>query len=222
MKRFAPLVSLRPLGPPRGRAGFTLIEVMAVILIIAILSAFLVTRLTGAREAVETENTRGFIAQLATAIEEYEGEKGEFPRSTFPKDLDPRPSRTNMGAEMLVIALFPQDGTWRGLDLPDDRLVNTDEDDTKRSLTKFPSSAVFEFADDWGNPIAYLHRKDYEEGADYVTFDGKTGERVEGHVSAVKNPVTGDFYNAGKFQLLSAGADGIFGNEDDLGNFRRR
>ncbi|MEZ6016817.1 MAG: prepilin-type N-terminal cleavage/methylation domain-containing protein [Planctomycetota bacterium] len=208
--------------PGAARAGFTLIEVLAVILIIAILSAFLVTRLTGAREAVETENTRGFIAQLAAAIEEYEGERNDYPRSTFPKDLDPRPTRTNMGAEMLVISLYPADGSWRGLELPDDRLVNTDEDDTKRSLTRFPSAEVFEFADDWGNPIAYLHRRDYEQAADYVTFDQKTGESVESPVMGIKNPVTGDFYNPGKFQLLSAGADGLFGTEDDIGNFRRR
>lgn len=203
---------------PRG--GFTLIEVLAVVLIIAILSAFLVTRLGGAEEAVKASNTRGFIQQLGAAIEVYEGDHNDYPRSTFPSDLDPRPSRTNMGGEMLVIAFFPADGSWAGPSLPDDRLVNSDGDDTKRSLTKFPSSEVFEFADDWGNPIAYLHRRDYEDGADYVTVDQETGETVEGRVKGVKSTVTGDYYNSGKFQLLSAGEDGRFGTADDLGNFK--
>lgn len=205
----------------RQRGGFTLIEVLAVVLIIAILSAFLVSRLGGAEEAVKASNTRGFIQQLGAAIEVYEGDHNDYPRSTFPKDLDPRPSRTNMGAEMLVIAFFPADGSWAGPALPDDRLVNTDGDDTKRSLTKFPSSEVFEFRDDWDNPIVYLHRRDYAEGADYVTIDSNTGQTVETRVKGVKNPVTGDYFHSGKFQLLSAGEDGVFGTVDDLGNFTR-
>jgi len=206
---------------PLNRGGFTLIEVLAVVLIMAILATFLVTRLGGARETIKRSNTKGFIDQLGAAIEVYEGDHNDYPRSTFPADLDPRPSRTNMGAEMLVIAFFPADGSWAGPALPDDRLVNSDGDDTKRSLTKFPSSEVFEFADDWGNPIVYLHRRDYEDGADYVSIDSETGETVETRVKGVKNPVTGDYYNSGKFQLLSAGEDGKFGiGDDDIGNFK--
>lgn len=208
--------------PAHPRAGFTLIEVLAVILIIGILSAFLVRQLGGTQESIKAENTRGFLAQLSAVIEDYEGERNDYPRSTFPRDLDPRPSRTNMGAEMLVISLFPADGSWQGLSLPDDRFVNTDEDDTKRSLTRFPNSEVLEFADDWGNPIAYLHRRDYEDGALYLTRDTDTDEAVEFQVVGVKNPVTGDCFNPGKFQLLSAGPDGRFGTEDDIGNFKRR
>jgi prepilin-type N-terminal cleavage/methylation domain-containing protein len=202
------------------RGGFTLIEVLAVVLIIAILSAFLVASLGGAEDSVRASNTRGFIQQLSAAIETYEADHNDYPRSTFPSDLDPRPSRTNMGGEMLVIAFFPADGSWAGPSLPDDRLVNSDGDDTKRSLTKFPSSEVFEFADDWGNPIVYLHRRDYEDGADYVTIDSETGETLEARVKGVKSKVTGDYYNSGKFQLLSAGEDGKFGTGDDLGNFK--
>jgi prepilin-type N-terminal cleavage/methylation domain-containing protein len=62
-----------PDSSPIRRGGFTLIEVLAVVLIIAILAAFLVTRLGGAEEAVKASNTRGFIAQLSAAIEVYEG-----------------------------------------------------------------------------------------------------------------------------------------------------
>jgi prepilin-type N-terminal cleavage/methylation domain-containing protein len=198
------------------RGGFTLIEVLAVVLIIAIIATFLVMRLGSAEDTVKASNTRSF---LAAAVEVYEGDHNDYPRSTFPSDLDPRPSRTNMGAEMLVMAFFPADGSWAGPALPDDRLVNSDGDDTKRSLTKFPSSEVFEFADDWGNPIVYLHRRDFTEGADYVTVDSESGETVDVRVTGLKNPVTGDFYNSGKFQLISAGQDGLFGTADDLGNF---
>jgi prepilin-type N-terminal cleavage/methylation domain-containing protein len=199
--------------------GFTLIEVLAVVLIIAIIATFLVMRLGSAEDTVKASNTKGFIQQLAAAIETYESDHNDYPRSTFPSELDPRPSRTNMGAEMLVMAFFPADGSWAGPALPDDRLVNSDGDDTKRSLTKFPSSEVFEFADDWENPIVYLHRRDYAEGADYVTVDSESGETVDARVVGVKNPVTGDYYNSGKFQLISAGQDGLFGTADDIGNF---
>jgi len=221
MKRLQQHEALRAIGGKRN-AGFTLIEMMAVILILTILVAFLVVRLAGADDTVRQQNTRAFIAQIEASIEEYSQERGDFPPSTFPKDLDPRPSRTNMGAEMLVISLFPADGSWRGLALPEDRLVNTDGDDTKRSLTKFPNSTVFEIADDWGNPIVYLHRRDYETGADYVTLDGTTGESLEARVVGATNSVTGAPYNDARFQLVSAGPDGQFGTEDDIGNFKPR
>lgn len=201
------------------RAGFTLVEIMAVIVILSILLAVLVTSLGGSADVVHAKNTRMFLDQIGTLLVDYEAQKGDFPASSFPGDLAETPSSENMGAEMLVLSLYPAKGDYQADDVPEDRLCNSDQDETKRPLTNFASGQVFEFADDWGNPIVYLHRRDYKERVVYVTVHPETGERMENSVTARKSPKTGDYYQRKRFQLLSAGADGEFGTADDIANF---
>lgn len=210
------------LAPGRSiRGGFTLIELLAVLLIIAVIGAALVPSLLSSSEAVETTSTRTLIAQISAEIEAYEREIGDYPPSTFPGDLDPRPTAVNMGAEMLVIALLPADGSYRASEAYEDALANSDQDVLKSSLTRFSDPSAFEFADAWDNPIAYLHRRDYVQGGEYLSYSYVEDAWVEQVVTGEVNPKTGDPRRPDSFQLISAGADGVFGTEDDIGNFRR-
>lgn len=199
------------------RSGFTLIELLAVLVILSILFAFLVTNVFSAGDRVRTENTRSFLQQVAAAVSSYELDHGDYPASTPPADADRGNNRVNMGGEELVIALFPPGGG--GADLPEDRFVNTDADSARTTLTAFPEPDLFELRDDWENPIAYLHARDYENPQVYSTVDPSTGELFEERVGGRKNATTGAFHNRRTFQLLSAGPDGRFGTEDDIGNF---
>ena len=201
------------------RAGFTLIELLAVILILSLLMAFLLPNLFAGGEAVGANATRTFLSQLSAEIDAYEREVGEFPRSTFPKDLEPKPTDVNMGIEALLIALLPADGSYEANGEYDERLINTDTDDTKRSLTRFAKSDVFELRDHWDNPIAYLRSRDYARGCVYRVYSSVEDAWVEQRVTAAINPTTGDPYRSRSFQLISAGSDGVFGTEDDIGNF---
>jgi prepilin-type N-terminal cleavage/methylation domain-containing protein len=205
------------------KAGFTLVEILAVLVIISILFAFVLTRLLTGEDVVRTESTRQFLSQVSAVIGEFEVQNGDYPASTFDIKMD-APNKVNMGAEMLVISIY---GKGRAVsEFPEDRLGNTDDDATKSSLTGFSSPALFEVCDDWGNPIAYFHRRDYETPQTYATIDQNTGEYVEGPIKAMKNPKTGDPFNRSTYQLISAGPDGIFGpnsaddgHVDDIANF---
>lgn len=202
----------------KSRKGFTLVELLAVMVILGMLTFFLVRGAMGAEDTVRVNSTRGYLAQLSALIDDYEVDAGDYPPSKFTRSLDPKPSATNMGVEMLVIALWPKSGS-RASAPDEDRLVNSDGDKTSQSHTMFSASTSFELADDWGNPIAYFHRRDYDEPCIYVSLD-EDGFEEETRVHPMINPVTGDPYNKVSFQLISAGPDGIFGTSDDLGNFK--
>ncbi len=204
---------------PGQRAGFTLIEIMAVLVILAILSAFLVGTMMRSGDVVHGKNTGMFIDKLQTMAIDFESQQGDFPKSTFSSKLAEQPSKANMGSEMLMVQFYPADESYQASDVAEDRLCNTDNDSTKKAITSYSAGDCFEFADDWGNPIAYIHRRDYGKKFNYVTFDPQDGTTIDNQVQAVKSQKTGDYFHKRRFQLISAGPDGIFGSEDDIHNF---
>jgi prepilin-type N-terminal cleavage/methylation domain-containing protein len=204
----------------RSRSGFTLIEVLAVLVILGILIAVLVPGLVGATEAARVKLQRADLVQLDTLLGEYEQKFGDYPPSTFLEEWGVPPDGTNVGVEALVLSLWSP--KWRSAGLPSDRLVNTDDDHTKKPLASFSKTDLFEISDRWGNPIAYFHRRDYGRKDKYLTHETKTDLEQETVVSARKDPVTGLYYNPDRYQLISAGLDGVFGTEDDIGNWTPR
>ena len=201
----------------RRRAGFTLIELLAVLVILSILIVVLVPRLAGFGERANEKATKAYLAQLDVAIAEYENRFGDYPPSHFRDEWGAPPNGTNLGAEALVVSLWGKD--WGGTGLAEDKLCNSDGDEAKRQLARFEKPDLFELKDSWGNPIAYLHRRDYGREDAYVTEDPDTGEELETNLKANRNPTTGGPQRAGKYQLVSAGPDGRFGTDDDVCNF---
>ena len=196
-------------------AGFTLIEMLAVLLILSLLVGVLVVQLGGAGEVVQGNLTESRLAMIGAVLSEYELERGDWPASQLTTDQGAAPNATNLGAECLVIALWSRE--WDGKGVDDLDLVNSDGDlARKRLVDGFDDLQLRELADHWGNPIAYFHHNDYGREDLYVTFDPVTGEPVESVARARKDPDTGRWYRGRKFQLLSAGSDGLFGTEDDI------
>lgn len=193
-----------------GRAGFTLIEMLAVMLILSILMAVLLTSMFGARETANEQLTKARMSGIEAALSSYEAETGDYPPSRLDDALAGSGAATNRGIEALARTIFA--APFDGLGLKDDQLGNVDGD-------SFKGEQLFELVDLWGNPIAYFRRTDYGQPQLYLTFDNLTGEELETEVQARKSPKTGRWANRQTFQLISAGADGRFGTEDDLGNF---
>ena len=202
----------------RQRAGFTLIELMAVLMIISILTYFLVTSVFGGRDAVNQGVAKNRMAMMSALLGEFSDESGDFPQSQLPSDIGTAPNAVNVGAECLYLALCAEGAPGYGKLDKAEELCNTDGDALSKRPKGFQTQDLFEFGDPWQNPIAYIHHRDYEREFRYVSQDTKTGEFSEYSVRAVKNPKTNGFESPTGFQLLSAGSDGRFGTEDDIVN----
>lgn len=203
------------------RAGFTLLELLAVIMIVGILAAVLITQLSGGERAANTVATKTFMQTLEAIVGEYEREFGRFPSSSFSAEQGVASDGQNVGVEALVVALYSQGWEAGGHEIEDDRFSNTDEDFSGSSLTDFGNRKLLELADSWGNPIAYIHRLDYHvDNRAYVTITDEN-KKARTFPKAYKDPVKGRYFKHNRFQLISAGPDGRFNTDDDITNFER-
>lgn len=203
------------------RAGFSLIELMAVLVIIGILLVFLIPRLGGMGESARANTTRAFLeGQVKTSIAEIEHELGDYPPSAWKDEWGAKPNDVNLGSELLYLAIWSE--KFQGMGMAEDkRLSNLDGDVLKKKVSVLVSQDLFELCDEWDNPIAYFHHRDYGREDNYQSYDGETGEVLEARVKAHESPKTKSFYNPRSFQLISPGMDGIFGTDDDITNFDR-
>ena len=206
----------RPHPKAAARAGFSLIELLAVMVILAILMTFLAFRLGALGGAAKQSTTKTFLQEVSAAANIYETEMGDYPSSSWKADWGPTPNKQNLGGEALCVQLWGKD--YGGSGISDDKLVNMDEDEAKKSLTTHGNNDLFELKDAWDNPIAYFHRQDYGREDVYLTLD-EEGLIDTSTIQAVRNPKTGNYFNPRGYQLISAGEDGIFGTKDDLYNF---
>jgi len=196
------------------RAGFTMLEMLAVMVVLGILVAFLIPNLLSTQEAAEMKATKVKLAQIATAIDQFERETGSYPPSQFLPEWGVAPNNKNLGVECLVLSLW-SNGFEAGGSLSPDELVNVDGDRSAGSISDLPTSELLEFVDAWENPIAYIESADYGREHPYDAFDAE-GFEGEDMVKPLENPTTGRFLNHAKYQLISAGPDGMFNTEDDI------
>ncbi len=78
----------------RRSRGFTLIEMLIVIVVIAILALIVIPRLLGAGRKAKEASLRGDLHQLRNAVQQFEADCGDYPRelSQIMLPNDPGPS----------------------------------------------------------------------------------------------------------------------------------
>ena len=201
----------------RNRA-FTLIELLVVVFIIALLAAILMPSLSSLFERGRKKAAMVELQQIQIAIALYEENYRDFP-PTLLEDLGLKQhNQINAGIESLVLCLSSQHKNGSFYPFRESQLENTDSDLSPvplRSLTKtiFNTNELFEFMDPWGNPYLYFHYRDIKEATQQ--FYMLQGEKVS-ITPNLKRTKTGNLRGASRYQILSAGQDGILHNEDDL------
>lgn len=201
----------------RTSRAFTLIEVLVVIAVIAILIGLSFPAMSAVRRSSARKALRALLQRIALACATYEQDMGDYPPSN-PKKVGLPGNGRNDGGEVLVRCLTTsQKGGPYLDDLEDSALGNLDGDTLSGSDptgSTIASRELLELIDPWGNPVLYLHHADYDKGGSVLLA---SGELVK--VPAHKSDVTGQYTDLTKFQLLSAGPDGVFLTEDDVSSW---
>lgn len=192
------------------RSGFTLLELMVVIVIIGILMAFLIKDGGSLFRSSKVKVTGVRMETIATMIRSFRQIEGVFPNDRLPPGLNT--GAMNANSEALFLELFAE--KYSGQRPDQDWLVNTDGDMAPKSLTILPARELFEISDAWNNPIVYFESLHYGDPAQVMA--GADDVLEEQSVDAAKNARTGAYEQPNGFQLISAGEDGIFGTEDDI------
>ncbi len=213
------------------RRGFTLVELLVVLSIIAVLAGLIFPTLLGAKKRALVAETQTIVNTLRDALSAFEGHYGTYPPSDFAAlkklkapggggdwgKLRPPGNDTNEGAECLFACLSAKTGGTDPIEVKDDQVLNNDKDSfgTGGAPNWERGDEAWEMVDSWGNPIVYFNWQGYGQRQRYTTVDGRVIE-----VSARKSEkFKGAWVNPRGYQIWSLGPDGENGTDDDIGNW---
>jgi prepilin-type N-terminal cleavage/methylation domain-containing protein len=211
----------------RRESGFTLIEILIVLAIISTLMAGVMIVIPIVKDKQKVTSTRSLISQIEAQLSQAKSSNnlGEYPptntsdlilnRKKIGKGIG-TPNDLNIGGETMALVLFMKLLDF-GSRLSTEHLGNVDEDVMGENATIHAKLDMFEILDAFGNPLIYIHNRDYEDAmnGNYMYRFIKGDKRVV----PFKDPKTGNYFNLEKFQIISAGPDGEPNTEDDIANF---
>jgi prepilin-type N-terminal cleavage/methylation domain-containing protein len=212
----------------RRESGFTLIEILIVLAIMAMLMGAVAFGIRITQTEGEKTKTRSLIEQIGGCLELVASPDnlGEYPptntaelrlgRKQIGKEIGVT-NETNMGIESVAIVLYmPELDVGKRIEA--DSLINTDGDQAGKNLTTHAKLDLFEFGDAWGQPLVYIHHRDYDlyaaQGVETVNLAGETV-----FVKPRRNETTGTYYKLDSYQLISIGPDGEPDTDDDITNW---
>lgn len=195
------------------RRAFTLVELLVVISILAVLTAIAIPALSAVRKSSDTKATKAFLERIKLQVESYSNDFGDYPPSRA-SAIGHRGNDVNAGSEILLRCLTTSSKSGPYMEFEDAQLGNTDGDSLSGSANPTRSvmrtAELLEIVDSFGNPILYIHNKDYDRGG-VVRLPG--GDKT---IPAFSHGKTKQFAGLTSFQLWSAGVDGEHGTDDDV------
>lgn len=234
------------------KQGFTLVELLVVIVIIGILAGLITVAVSAALGSAKRTRILTEINELATAIEQYKGEYGSYPPNTTAllklhvRDKFPRALVEDINT--IPDNLTPAETLWfclRGYTTDPQRPVDFFNVTANRNGFGFVQGRLVQtrlFAHAAGmTPLApstqrtspqpvYVYVPQEGKGAPYVYFDcsrqfdatlayrgpNSPNDAARPYLTITNDPDPNKKVkraNEGKFQIISAGLDGLYGNE---------
>jgi len=199
--------------------GFTLIEMIIVILIVTILASLLLWGVMSAIDAAKESSTEATIKSIAGALESYRTQFGDYPPSSLEGLKVKLPNDTNNGIESVLACLSTKKGGGPFF-RPDkeDLLTNVDGDSVAKNPTEwyFGDTQLREISDNFGSSYWYIHSADYAKPKPvHLKYMAQKGAK-KADVKVYQSDRLKTFAGAGKYQLVSPGRDGVLMTPDDL------
>ena len=237
------------------RSGFTLVELLAVIMIIALLAGLVTPAVMRARNSARNKAIRAEIDMLHMAIMNYKNDYGSFPpaydsniktgspvakhvQRLFPRCVATSQlgnAKTLSPGEALVswLAGYRSDPQNPLIDPATPNVPATD----RKKLFDFDQTrlvgSTYAPAGKKGSPYIYIDAASYSlvpyDVANLATAGAQripiippptaTAQDFGTVIPVPTSPTPQPFFNPDTFQILCAGQDEEFGNDDDLSNF---
>ena len=234
--------------PPAPRSAFTLVELLVVIVILAMLASLVTVAASRAMTSARNAAIKAEIDMLHMAIMNYKNEYGSFPPgiSGVSSASDPAvkhlsrlfPRCNSYPAQLL--AAFPSAASpktitaanaltyWLSGYTDDPTAPLSSSGLTRNKLFSFDMSRVDQTTGAYfpsgksDSNYLYLNSSLYATNSySGAATAGAMRQTYLGDTTPFYNTgsETNDFFNSDTFQILCAGRDEIFGNDDDLSNF---
>ncbi|HKS16373.1 MAG TPA: prepilin-type N-terminal cleavage/methylation domain-containing protein [Planctomycetota bacterium] len=204
---------------PASRAGFTLIEMLVVIVILGILMSLAIVGVTTALKSARVSKTEALIEGLVAACEQYKGRGwADYPPTTMAEFKITMPNEINNGIESLTACLASRTKGDPLLTIRDDQFLNVDNDSTSKNITNwyFGDYQLREISDGFGYALCYMHWKDYDKPSPTTRRIRVDATSPEAAFDPSRSPATKTYLRPNRFQILSVGPDGKPGTQDDV------
>ena len=203
----------------RGRRGFTLVEVLVVMAIIAIIIAATVAVGGYVRTNAQIKNTQSTIKLLESALQEYQNYKQQgFPDTPGDYDYSILTLKSILGGTVNDPAVLHEKFTWQDIDAysPDDQKV--------MRYARSTIECLYYFLDEVPACRKMLSRlseksvtNDDQDSVTVVIAPNTLTKPLLEVNDAWQHPIRYQKQGAGNFPTLtSAGPDGVFDTADDM------
>lgn len=141
-------------------SGFTIVELMIVIAIIAVLASSVVVVARGMRKRALESATKAELAKIQVLVEKYKDNNGRYPNATRRVGMYHVNVWNSMTAEQrLFVMLFEASDQYRQQEIREDFVYDSDDDaleeDGTKSAVEEDNVAVPVLIDPYGNQIAF-------------------------------------------------------------------
>ncbi|MHC4715384.1 MAG: type II secretion system protein [Planctomycetota bacterium] len=199
-----------------GGAGFTLVELLIVIGIIALLVGILVPVVQTALVQAEVTRCAGVVSMLAASCQSYKTETGYYPGQHDINKIGETSAGPDIrtGSQRLREALFDEGKPWapafEAEDILDDGSVS-DKFTEKMAVLYFPARLGVQ-----GTAQYNVHHNIEYVRASYDDNDRPTDAEISQDFKEFVEDGSGNPRNYGKFLITAAGRDRLYFTPDDI------